>query len=312
MLGGEDDTPRPLLTGRLSESSKAITARLQRARWPFKALGDDMLQATLEHVGRIDHMPQEQYHAIKALSAGGMRWLDRSPWHYWCAQLDPSKRERAKSPQMLAGTLAHCALLEPDAFDERYAVGPDVSKHSAQWRRFVAENPHVRVVDLEQRMTARHQAQAIQLLPEAHRLLSAGTPEVSIFWRDESTQALCKARPDWVHPVKGEGVILFDLKTTQDASAEGFRKAVRTWRYDRQAAWYTRGYEAATGEKVLAFVFGVIEQEWPHACALYLLDDRSLRRANDDCERLVQLYAQCVASDSWPGYPEEVQLLSLE
>ena len=252
-----------MLTGRLAASSAALSAHLRRSAWPLSALGDDMLQASLEHLGRVDAMPQEQYHAISALSAGGMQWLDKSPWHFWCAQLDPQKQEKAKSPQMLAGTLAHCALLEPEAFDERYAVGPDVNKNSAQWKRFIEENGDVRVIDLTQRMTARHQAQAIKLLPEARRLLSVGQGEVSVFWRDRDTQVLCKARPDWVHPVNGEGVILFDLKTDAGRIGPGFRKAVRNWRYDRQAAWYMRGYEAATKEKVLAFVFGVIEHDWP-------------------------------------------------
>jgi exodeoxyribonuclease VIII len=271
-----------------------------------------MLQAALEHVGCVKGLSQETYQSVKALSAGGMQWLDKSPWHYWCAHLNPDRPARGQSPQMLAGTLAHCALLEPEAFEERYLVGPDVSKSSAQWRQFIKQNPTLKVIDLQQHMTARHQAQAIKLLPEARRLLSQGQGEISVFWRDKPTSAFCKARPDWVHPVKGEGVILFDLKTTSDASPAGFRKSIRNFRYDRQAAWYSKGYEQATGDKVLAFVFGVIEHDWPYACALYLLDDRTLSKAQADCDRLTQLYAQCLQTDTWPGYPEEVQLLSLD
>ena len=98
----------------------------------------------------------------------------------------------------------------------------------------------------------------------------------------------CKCRPDSVNPAGNGGVILLDLKTCQDASAEGFPKSIARHGYHLQAAWYSDGYERASGQKVLGFVFACVESESPHAAAAYMLDDESLDKARAEVRRLLQ------------------------
>ncbi|MGL4648256.1 MAG: hypothetical protein ACRC1H_02510, partial [Caldilineaceae bacterium] len=58
-------------------------------------------------LGLVPGMPLDEYLAIDALSASGLKLLSRSPWHY------ANRVETAATPAMLRGTLAHAAVLEP-------------------------------------------------------------------------------------------------------------------------------------------------------------------------------------------------------
>ena len=88
------------------------------------------MSATKRPMGVYTDMPFEQYHEVEAVSASGLRLLARSPWHY-------RNRVSVKPTRpMLRGTLAHCALLEPHALDERYIVAPEDAPRrptEAQW-----------------------------------------------------------------------------------------------------------------------------------------------------------------------------------
>jgi hypothetical protein len=81
-------------------------------------------------MGLVKGLSMEEYHAIDALSATGLRHLMRSPWHY--ANRVDVKETRA----MLNGSLVHCARLEPEALAQRYVVVPEDAPRrptDAQW-----------------------------------------------------------------------------------------------------------------------------------------------------------------------------------
>ncbi len=263
-------------------------------------------------LGLVHGMPNEQYHAKPALSASGLKKLARSPLHYYSATLDPMRPASTTTPAMQAGTLAHCMLLEPNAVCERYVVKPaGLDMRTKDGKAWAASVPaEIDLVSPDQMTTARRQAEAVRALPEIAALLASGYAEASAFWIDEATGELCKCRPDWTHPV-GEGVILLDLKTTVDASPEGFPRQIANFGYHRSAAWYADGYERATGVPVLGFVFAAVEADWPHAAAPYMLDDDAMSKGRAENRRLLQVYSDCKASNAWPGYPDRIQLLAL-
>lgn len=263
-------------------------------------------------LGLVPDMPSADYHAIPALGSSGLRQLARSPRHYFGQYLDPRRPIREPTPAMRAGTLAHCALLEPHAVGDRYiqkSEGLDGrTKDGKAWLASVP--PGIECVTAEQWQTAMRQADAIRALPEIAALLESGAAEQSAFWLDEATGVHCKVRPDWVSPA-GEGVILVDLKTTQDASPGGFPRSIANYGYHLQEAWYSEGYARASGKPVLGFVFVCVEADFPHAACAFMLDDESRSKARSECRRLLDLYAECSSKDEWPGYPDTIQLLSL-
>ena len=166
------------------------------------------------------------------------------------------------------------------------------------------------LVDGGQLASARAQATAIRAVPDLAALLGDGYAEASTFWIDEATGELCKCRPDWVSPT-GSGVILVDGKTCQDASPAGFARTVWNFSYHLQAAWYSEGFERATGIQVHGFVFAAVESSWPHPAAAYMLGDDVLDAARRENRRLLDLYAECKRTGVWPGYAPGISLIQL-
>lgn len=262
--------------------------------------------------GVLPGLSNEAYHRGPGLSHSGLKRLRKTPFHYHELARERAVPTTPPTPQMLNGTLTHCALLEPAQFDARYVVGPDVDKRSKEWKQFTAQVPTCEVITSLQRDAAFRQADALRRLPDVATLLSSGEPEVSAYWIDPATGVLCKCRPDWVSPVGyGRGVVLLDVKTASDASPEGFSKAVANYGYHTQADWYCTGYALATGLEVHGMVFAVVESEYPHACAAYMLDDAALLRAREDNREALHTYAHCAAHDEWPGYPTDIQVITL-
>jgi hypothetical protein len=262
-------------------------------------------------LGLILDMPAETYHTINAMSAGGLRRMAKSPAHFFGKQLDPARPEGGTSEAMRAGTLAHLALLEPHLIPKLCAVQPPgLDGRTRDGKAWKEANSGKMSITAEALATAEAQARAARALPEVGALLSNGYAESSAFWIDEQTGELCKCRPDWTSPA-GDGVVLLDLKTCQDASPSGFAKAIASMGYDLQAAWYTDGFTAATGKQVHGFVFVGVESEWPHVAAPYMLDDEDIEGARRVNRRLLNLYAECRRQSSWPGYQASIQPITL-
>ena len=272
------------------------------------AAGERLVAETREHLGLVRAMPHTAYLEAEGLSVSGLRALARSPYHFHC------RSPQAPTEPQALGTLVHCLVLEPQAFDARYAVGPEAARNSTEWRGWSkAYRPGVIGLKPSELGPARLMAMQVRSLPEVAHLLAEGEPEVSIFWRepvvlDDDTRHVlrCKARADWAHAQPGRAgqrrTILMDLKTTRDASPRGFARSCFEYGYHLQAAHYSRGWAQATGDEVLGFVFAVVESEPPHAAVAYMLDEDSLEVGARQCAALRHLAARCERSGQWPGY----------
>ena len=255
-------------------------------------------------------MPIDEYHSVQALGSSGLKNLARSPRHFHAMALDSQRPPQETTPSMVAGTLAHCAVLEPDEMQKRYVIRPPGTDLRAKiGKEWAASVPNgVTILTEAQHSTAWRQARAIRALPEIEALLNNGQAEVSAFWLDDETGAHCKCRPDFVSPA-GDGVILTDVKTCQDASPAGFVKTVVNFNYAAQAAWYSDGYAIASGKPVLGFVFAAVEADYPHAAAAYMLPEEWLGKARVRNAELLRLYVDCIANNYWPAYAQDIQQL---
>jgi len=260
--------------------------------------------------GIVHGLDADQYHAMPGISNSGLNDLARSPLHYYSLHLDPNRPDPAEKAGQLAGTLAHCAILEPAEFDKRYAIGPDVSRATKEWKAWEASEAR-QAIKPQDSATAQAQALSVRALPDVARLLSAGQPEVSAFWIDEATGSQCRCRPDWVYPVNATSVILLDVKTYSSADPDEFSRQVARKGYHRQAAWYSDGYAAASGLQVLGFVFVAVESDWPHAACACMLDDESLDKGRQEYRGLLDTYAACQRAGVWPGYAPSIVPISL-
>jgi exodeoxyribonuclease VIII len=80
---------------------------------------------------------------------------------------------------------------------------------------------------------------AVNAHPAASQLLAGAERELSLFWTDARYHVPCKARYD----ARNHGLVM-DLKTTQDASPEGFARQAANLLYHCQAAHYFSGEHA--------------------------------------------------------------------
>jgi PDDEXK-like domain of unknown function (DUF3799) len=257
-------------------------------------------------------IPIDKYHGGPGISKSGLDEVNQSPWIYFSRHLDPNRpKEAGQTAAQLAGNLAHCAILEPDEFDKRYIVGPDVNKNTNVWKAFVAENADKTVIDQKQRDIAKGQAKSVLRIPDVARGLSKGQAEVSAYWIDPDTGVLCRCRPDWVSPVDDAGVILWDVKTYSDASTGDFARQIARMRYHVQDAFYSDGYGRAAGLEVYGFVFVAVEDKWPFAANAIMINETSEEQGRRQYRRDLNTYAACLKSGLWPGYAETIQMVDL-
>jgi exodeoxyribonuclease VIII len=272
-------------------------------------------------LGLVPDLSNEDYQASPGLSSSQLQDLARSPAHYWGLHRDPRRPPAPTRAGQLEGTLAHCALLEPDEFDARYvrlkpgdpARPTEAQIHAANrsaktldaidfWRMLRAANPHaLEFITPTQYEVAMRQADNLRALPEVAELLDAGSPEISAYWVDEETGVYCRCRPDWAHPAGDTGCVLLDVKTCEDATDEGFRWVIKRKGYFRQDAHYSRGFGAAARRTVHGFVFAAVESAWPYVARTHTIDGPSREQAEQENAALLRLYAKCERDGLWPG-----------
>jgi hypothetical protein len=253
----------------------------------------------------------DAYHGGAGISKTGLDSIDANPAIYYGRHLDPKRPAPRERAGQLEGSLTHCAVLEPDEFGKRYAVGPDVSRATKEWKAFEAANPGRECIKPDQYDAAWRQAESIRRLPEVAEALMRGRAEVSAYWIDPLTGELCRCRPDWAHDCGTSQTILLDVKTCSDASPGEFRRQIARKRYHVQDSFYSDGYAAASGREVVGFVFVAVETEWPYAACALMLDDQGKAQGRTDYRRNLNTYAACRKSGAWPGYSSQIEIVSL-
>ena len=258
----------------------------------------------------IPDMSIEDYHKTDAVRKSVLDNIHKSPAHMKAA------KDKIPGPSLILGSALHCAVLEHETFNNRFIVEPDIDKRTKVGKEEYAVfliamkkkgNPIILTqnqLDVVNKMT-----ESLSSHPRVKSLFENGQPETSIFWEENTLP--CKCRPDWIIN-KGEYVI--DLKTTQDASPEGFAKSMANYRYHVQDAWYSRGVQVAYGQLANAFIFLAVENKPPHNVGIYSLNqdskDEGWMVARHDLDKYRD-YIKDPEEDRFDGYSRDVVELSL-
>jgi hypothetical protein len=250
-------------------------------------------------------MPAPDYHAIDALSASGAKHLLRSAAHYLAQKEKPMEPTAA----MRLGTAVHTMILEPEKADTEIARAPKVDKRTKVGKEtlelFERENAGKLILDADVYDKAAAIADAVYKHPQARELLKDGQSEVSMLWQAHGGIP-CKARFDYY---KGDGII--DIKTTQDASPDGFARNIAGFKYHMQAAHYLQGYREVTGWDADHFTFIAVESEPPYAIGIYRLDEASLHTGRMLMEKAAAAFRQANEPSVWHGYSPDIQTISV-
>ena len=156
--------------------------------------------------------------------------------------------------------------------------------------------------------TVRSMAEVFRNDPDVGPLLADGVAEVSMFGRDPETGVWVRGRIDWIN---AEARAFVDVKTTTDASEAGFNKAVERFGYAMQAAWYVDlADQLPELPEVDRFIFAAQEKEAPYFVHVFDLNADWLAIGRHLNRRALDLFAQCVETDNWPGYGPGITTLA--
>jgi exodeoxyribonuclease VIII len=253
-------------------------------------------------------MPQihdrKEYRAFPAFNQSAAKHILTSPAHYQAYINTPQEETKA----LRFGTFVHSAVLEPHTLNDLYATAPDCDRRTkegkAAWAEFATANAGKTILDYEESAMGHLVASSARF---ALKRLGVEFDATEVMYHVDYNGVPLKAAIDGV-----AGDYLWDIKTTDDASAAGMLKAIRNYRYNLQAYWYRLVYELATGRRPLGFRFLFIEKEPPFACSICEVGPELMSWAIADFEKAVTLYKECTASGVWPAYTEEIQVIDIK
>lgn len=253
--------------------------------------------------GIYDGIPEDDYHASPGVSVSRLKVFAEAP----AKAKFGSKKETAA---LALGSLIHCAVLEPDDLEHRYQVTDLERRGTKAWEAeeaAAAGRELIKRPDYEEALRIRDAAHAH---PVAREILKPGPllVEQSMYWLDPATGLLCRGRVDGM---RVDMRVLADVKSTADASPEGFARAVAEYRYHWQEAFYVDGVKAAAGWTPEAFIFFAIEKEPPYLVGAYEVPPDDVERGRQRVREELERYAECERTNHWPGYSTTLESLHL-
>ncbi len=261
------------------------------------------------------NMSNDDYQDHPALSKSKLTVFGKSPEHYFDKYEAADREPRERTKAMDLGAAMHCAILEPELFDKRYMEVPYIKKTTkagraayAEFQAIAAEHGKslISASDIKICFSARNKVEKHPIIGPL--LKKSCLKEMSFFWTDSETGVACKARIDDLFL---DDSIIFDAKSAERVEDYRFQYAIEDYDYDLQFPHYNSGLEHVLGVAMDAFVFGAIEKERPFGVKLYTLDTVSVSGAAGYYRKLIRSFAECQKTNTWPGYPPEIQMLGL-
>lgn len=256
----------------------------------------------------------EEYHSNKDyISASALKKLKVGPAHY------KEEEEMAETDALVFGSAYHCFVLQPEKFAEEYYIfndtaicealtgdgykSPRSTKAYKEWEesemRIIGDKKVISKAIMDN-ITA--MKERLMAHPHARMLLANGFNEQGYMGEidTECGPIKIKFKPDHVNDKKK---IIVDLKTTIDASADGFTRHAADLDYHIQAALYSDLMEKVSGDnRPYTFFFIAQEKKKPYAFNLFESSAQFISQGRFEYEMLLQLYKYCIDNNTWPGY----------
>jgi uncharacterized protein YdbL (DUF1318 family) len=200
------------------------------------------------------------------------------------------RQKEFKSSSMSFGTMCHCMLLEPDQFDERYAVyRGGKTRASADFKEFQAEHDGKEIVKTEEYEAA---YELLKDLKDAPAILSA-EKEFEVFGKTNGVEI--KAKLDAVK-IAGDQrtAICFDLKTGHDV-IKRWEYSVKDYGYHLQQYHYRLCLSQLLGVTIdsIRFIFILAERSTGYV-QLVELDEHTEQIASHQHAQAIEKYkAMC-------------------
>lgn len=270
------------------------------------AIADRLVAPVADGIYR--DVSEVSYHGDKAsLSSSGARKLvGTSPMEFRYELDNPPKPKRVFDlgscvHRMILGAGAELVLIDAEDYKTKAAQ----KQRDEAWG--AGKTPVLqRELDEAQRMAG-------QLFsdPLASALLTGGEPEISGWWTDPETGARLRFRPDYASlDVPGRRPLVVDYKTAANAHPLKFAKSAADFGYYCQGDWYLEGVAATTGITDAVFVLIAQSKTPPYPVSVHQFKQEDLYRGKFRNRKAIRLWAQCLATEQWPGY-EGINVINL-
>ena len=252
-----------------------------------------------KHGEMSSSMTETEYRTHPSVSRSDLWNMRISPEKYRYKHDNPS----IPTDALLFGQVFHKLVLEPEDFDNEFAVMPKIDRRTKagkqQAEEFAQECVSKTVLPMDMYEQALGMKMSVMNNPMACKLL-AGQHEVPYFWLDEESGVECKCRADCVSSI-GDLNVIVDLKSCQNAATRDFSREAIRYGYDFQSAFYSDGISKCTGKDYM-FVFVAVEKEPPYAVNILQADDMFTEHGRQTMRKLLAEYAECCESGNWYGY----------
>lgn len=245
-------------------------------------------------------MTDPEYRAAAGVSRSQLwRLHEGSPEKFKYAEEHPED----PTPALVFGQMVHKLVLEPETFADEFVIMPEVDRRTkdgkAIWQEFLdgaCDKTPIKGSDYDTALAMKNALMEHDLIKK----LLSGKHEVPVFWVDELTGEICKARLDCFTPLSDQ-VLIVDYKSTNDASTEEFIRSAIRYGYDFQAAFYSEAVKQ-TMQKDATFIFIAQEKDPPFAVNVLAADPLLIQRGYDIFRELIGIYHECKVSGNWYGY----------
>lgn len=201
-------------------------------------------------------LTNKEYHSRAELSSSDLKAMKNGNTLKVYNRITGEAPKDEPTPAMILGSAVHKLVLEPNEFDDEFAVEPCVDKRTKIGKETIAEfaekNADKTIISANDYERAKKCTEAILSDETAQRLLQNGEAEQSYLVNLDGVS--CKVRPDYFND-RGD---IIDIKTTSGGvSAKEFAKEAVNRQYYLQASFYFDALKAV-GLAPKRFVFIVV------------------------------------------------------
>lgn len=207
-------------------------------------------------LGLFADIDQDEYRAIDALANSDAIMIENNQADYIWSRNAPVNYSKVQTKDF--GTALHCALLEPEKYDDLIFVSSLKGRGTKGFEQDIIDNPSSIVLTADEAEQIKVMAGSVKAHPTASHLLSlSGLPECSVIAKDPDRNVFLKCRPD-KNLIESTGVCL-DVKSTDCIddwrSDKEWINPLFKFDYGHQAAFYLHTLSLHYGFEVTRFVF---------------------------------------------------------
>ncbi len=261
----------------------------------------------------VYEITSKEYHASAGVSRSKLIDI-KDPLTYYKKHVDKDRKPKIKTRDMIIGNLVHTLVLEPLLADAEYIVKEKINgatkegkKYNAEFKLLVENRD---IVESDDCTLSKKMAEEILKYQIFTRMTEGAKIEKSIYWVDEESGLLCKARPDiWNDNLD----LVCDLKTNPDCDVDSINgHVIKKYGYHMQAAMQLDAIASITGKVINNFYFLLAGKEQPFMPRVLRLREGWIELGRKHYKDALKILNVCMKTNLWSLDREKIYDIEFE